>query len=139
MNTVNDSPVIKEIMRTPDGARLYLRERAMLEVTELICKAMDEQGVSRSELAKRMGKSKGHISQLLDGDANMTVCTISDTFFALGQAVHFDYRRLDVPCATRAFEPISAEWPVAMRTWGPLPTIVPISYVADLPERPVAA
>ena len=50
---------------------------------------MDEQDVNRSELARRIGKTKGYITQLLDGRANMTVRTISDVFTALDRAVHF--------------------------------------------------
>ena len=45
--------------------------------------------MSRSELAKRLDRTKGYITQLLDGRANMTVRTISDVFTALDRAVHF--------------------------------------------------
>jgi transcriptional regulator with XRE-family HTH domain len=45
---------------------------------------MDEAGVTRSELAARLGKTKGYITQLLDGSANMTIRTIADVFLVLG-------------------------------------------------------
>lgn len=79
----------EKLTKTADGMRLYQQERAILEVTELVCQLMDEQDVSRSELATRLGRTKGYITQLLDGRANMTVRTISDVFTALGRAVHF--------------------------------------------------
>ena len=79
----------EKLTKTADGMRLYQQERAILEVTELVCQLMDEQDVSRSELATRLGRTKGYITQLLDGRANMTVRTISDVFTALDRAVHF--------------------------------------------------
>jgi transcriptional regulator with XRE-family HTH domain len=79
----------EKLTKTVEGMRLYQQERAILEVTELVCQLMDEQGMSRSELAKRLSRTKGYITQLLDGRANMTVRTISDVFTALDRAVHF--------------------------------------------------
>lgn len=79
----------EKLTKTAEGMRLYQQERAILEVTELVCQLMDEQDVSRSVLAKRLDRTKGYITQLLDGRANMTVRTISDVFTALDRAVHF--------------------------------------------------
>lgn len=79
----------EKLTKTAEGMRLYQQERAILEVTELVCQLMDEQDVSRSELAKRLNRTKGYITQLLDGRANMTVRTISDVFTSLDRAVHF--------------------------------------------------
>ena len=73
----------EKLTKTAEGMRLYQQERAILEVTELICQLMDEQNVSRAELARRLDRTKGYITQLLDGRANMTVRTISDVFAAL--------------------------------------------------------
>ncbi len=79
----------ERLTKTPEGMRLYQQERAIQELTDLVCELMEEQDVSRSELAKRLGRTKGYITQLLDGRANMTVRTISDVFTALDRAVHF--------------------------------------------------
>ena len=75
------------LRRLKKNAGFTSRRRTILEVTELICQVMEEKGISRTELAKRLGKSKGYISQLLDGEANMTVRTISDVFTALGKGL----------------------------------------------------
>ena len=62
-----------------DGARRLLnQENLILEVTEELCRLMSESNVSRSDLAQRMGKSKGSISRLLSGDRNLTLRTIAD-------------------------------------------------------------
>lgn len=74
----------------PGGRKLFEQERAILEVTQLICRTMQEQNVTKAELAKRLGKSKAYVTQLLDGRANMTVRTISDVLFALGRSFRMD-------------------------------------------------
>ena len=79
----------EKLTKTAEGMRRYQQERAILDVTELVCQLMDEQDVSRSELAERLGRTEGYIMQLLDGRANMTVRTISDVFTALDRAVYF--------------------------------------------------
>lgn len=86
----------ERLTKTREGMRLYQQERAILDVTELVCQVMEEQDVSRSELAQRIGKTKGYITQLLDGRRNMTVRTISDVFTALDRAVHFQEGPLEV-------------------------------------------
>jgi transcriptional regulator with XRE-family HTH domain len=45
---------------------------------------MEDQGVSKAELAQRLGKSKARISQLLGGSSNMTIGTLADIASALG-------------------------------------------------------
>ena len=52
----------------------------ILLATERIVELMLEQNVSRTELAKRRGRSKGWISQLLAGEANFTLRTLADVF-----------------------------------------------------------
>jgi transcriptional regulator with XRE-family HTH domain len=79
----------ERLTKTPEGMRLYQQERAIQELTDLVCELMEEQDLSRSELAQRLGKTKGYITQLLDGRTNMTVRTISDLFAALNRTVHF--------------------------------------------------
>lgn len=78
-----------QLNQTPEQVKLYQRERAKFEVAELVCEVMDRVGVSRSELAERLGTTKGYISQLLNGERNMTVGTLSDLFWALGRSLHF--------------------------------------------------
>jgi plasmid maintenance system antidote protein VapI len=79
----------KHLNRTPEHVRLYQQERAKYEATELVCDAMSRFGITRTELAKRLGKTKGYVSQLLDGERNMTIDTISDVFWAIGRSLHF--------------------------------------------------
>lgn len=63
--------------------RLLNQERFILEVTERICGYMDEHDVSRAELARRLRKTKGYVSQLLAGGRNLTLRTVADMAEAL--------------------------------------------------------
>ena len=87
----------QEIASTEEGRRLLQQESAIMEVTELICEIMEQKNVSRSELADRLGRTKGYITQLLDGRANMTIRTLADVFGALGEEFHFCTRANSVP------------------------------------------
>ena len=55
---------LERLTSTPKGKRLLEQERLILQVTEFIVQLMQEQNVTRTELARRLGKSKGWISQL---------------------------------------------------------------------------
>ena len=107
----------EKLTKTKEGMRLYQQERAILEVTELVCEVMEEQDVSRSELARRIGKTKGYITQLLDGRANMTVRTISDVFVALDRAVHFQEGPLAATVGAAPLLAFDAVWKREKRTW----------------------
>jgi transcriptional regulator with XRE-family HTH domain len=80
----------EEVYADPQRRRQLQQEITILDATERVHEAMNAQGVSRVELARRLGTSKGHVTQLLDGSRNMTLRTLSDMFFALGLAVTFE-------------------------------------------------
>ena len=58
-------------------------ERLMLETTEMILHVMEQQGVTRAELATLLGRTRGHVSQVLNGDRNMTLRTLAEILHAL--------------------------------------------------------
>jgi hypothetical protein len=63
--------------------RLYLEEKLILEVTELIAELMEKGSIRKAALAEKLQRSKGYITQLLDGRANMTLRTVADVMWAL--------------------------------------------------------
>lgn len=63
------------------------QEELILEASELICELLDREGVSRQELAQRLERSKGFVSQVLNTDRNMTLRTLADFADALGYRV----------------------------------------------------
>jgi transcriptional regulator with XRE-family HTH domain len=64
----------------------FVQELFMLELGELLLRAMAEQGVTQTELAERIGNHKSKISRILNAD-NVTVRSFAECFAALGQRV----------------------------------------------------
>ena len=54
----------------------YELEWLLLDVHEAIWAAMQARGVSRSELADRLGTSRAYVTKLLEGQENMTLKTL---------------------------------------------------------------
>jgi transcriptional regulator with XRE-family HTH domain len=88
--------LVEKYVEDPIHMRLFQQERAIYEVTELLESVMKERGISRSQLAKLLGKSKGWVTQLLDGEANKTIRTVADAFAALGQEFRSFYRPIQI-------------------------------------------
>lgn len=63
--------------------RALAREDLIYNVTEDLLVLMERQDVTRKELARRLGRSKSYVTQLLSGARNMTLGTLSDICFAL--------------------------------------------------------
>lgn len=63
--------------------QLKEQRRLIFAVTEQMQTALDKAGISRSELARRLGKTPGFITQTFSGK-NLTLTTIADTCTALG-------------------------------------------------------
>jgi transcriptional regulator with XRE-family HTH domain len=58
---------------------------------------MREHKVSRAELAQAMNVSPGRVSQVLSGDENLTLRTLSSVLAALGTEVDFALRPTEEP------------------------------------------
>lgn len=128
---------IERFGRTPEGARLLAQERLILQTTERIVELMQQQNVTRTELAKRLGRTKGWVSQLLAGEANFTLRTLADVFGALGLCAVVDgERRHDDSTAhavlyafvAKTAQWQSSRWPV--RYTQPAETYIPDGILA---------
>ena len=92
MHSKNESvdSVARDVYRT-----LLNQENLILEVTEALCFTMKLRGLSRAEVAKRLAKSKGFVSQLLNGDRNMTLRTLADFLDVLDAKMNVEIESLD--------------------------------------------
>ena len=63
--------------------RLVRQEELILQVTGVMTEALENAGVTRAELARRLGRSPGFVSQVLGGGRNLTLRTLSDIAAAL--------------------------------------------------------
>ena len=75
------------LMEDPEYRRLYAIEGLIADAAELVARLMEEHGVNRAELARRLGKSRAWVTQLLSGKANMTFRTFAEVVYALGAEV----------------------------------------------------
>ena len=66
----------------------YWVDGPITEFTEDIWRLMEEQKVSRAELARRLGTSRAYVTKLLGGNANFTLQTMTKVAMALGATVH---------------------------------------------------
>lgn len=89
MSGQDPKTLVGQFVESQEGARLFQQERAIYEITELIEQRMKENGISRSQLAEKLGKTKVWVAQLLDGEANKTIRTVADVFSVLGRSLHF--------------------------------------------------
>jgi antitoxin component HigA of HigAB toxin-antitoxin module len=86
--------LIERLTSTPEEKRLFEQERVIFEVTELISKLMEEQNVSKADLARLLKTSKANITQMLDGRRNMTLRSIVDVTFHLNASLCIGARAL---------------------------------------------
>jgi DNA-binding Xre family transcriptional regulator len=77
------------------------------ELTEDICRLMEEKQISRAELARRLGTSRAYVTKLLDGNANFTLATMVKLAMALDGALHLHIA--DRRAATRWYDEMPVE------------------------------
>ncbi|MDQ6653873.1 MAG: helix-turn-helix domain-containing protein [Acidobacteriota bacterium] len=88
---MNDTKTtFEKFIEDAERRRIFEQESLAFEATELISSLMEEQKIKKSDLAKRIGKSKAYVTQLLSGTRNMTLHTFADLVFALGHKVEFN-------------------------------------------------
>lgn len=83
---------LEKFVESPTNMRRFQQERAILEATGEICLALEAEGLNRADLAERLGKTAGWVTQLLDGKKNKTIRTIADVLAVLNREMHISSR-----------------------------------------------
>jgi len=68
----------------------FLTESKIIELNEKFVEKMIEKGISRVELAKRLGVTKPFVTKLLNGNPNMTIKTMMHIAQSLDCNIYFD-------------------------------------------------
>jgi transcriptional regulator with XRE-family HTH domain len=76
----------RQIVQTDD----YKVALAIEQLTYAIFEIMQEQGVSKAQLAERLGKSRAWVGKILSGEQNMTIRTLVTLLNELGHDVDFE-------------------------------------------------
>jgi transcriptional regulator with XRE-family HTH domain len=88
-------------------AMVFAEEALVVDVQVLLLNWMEEKGISRAELAKRMGVSRARVTQLLSDECkNLTIRSLARAAHALGETVEVK------PTKSRRQSTIPAESPV---------------------------
>ncbi len=95
---------ISELRQKLDAARNtfeYRLEKVLFDVAEQVCKLIESQGVSRSELAQRLAVTPAYVTKLLNGNPNLTIKTLLKLSDALGQTLDIRFApKLEVAQST---------------------------------------
>ena len=96
MNTKREpeKTLMDKYLEDPEFAKLMAQGDLIMEVTEKLCELLEKEKVSRKELADRLGKSKGFVSQLLNGGRNLTLRTVADILHVLGYKVSLNPQKI---------------------------------------------
>ncbi len=96
-----------------------------IEFTEELCRVMEEQGVSRAELARRVGTSAAYITKILRGTTNFSLATMAKLARALGMELRISLAHRSFPAAVssagRRSQPLSP-MPAHRDAGGGIPT-----------------
>ena len=67
--------------------RQEVQDELIFNVTEDLLIAMEDAGLTKADISRRLNKSKSRISQMLAGDANITLRTLASMCFEIGVGV----------------------------------------------------
>lgn len=70
------------------------QQQLIEDVRDNLLDVMAREGVSRSELARRTGRTKSQITRLLNTENNFTLRTAAEMFNAVGYRLELQARRL---------------------------------------------
>lgn len=74
----------KELFEEAEKHPEFHKELAILEFTEELWRVMQEQGVTGTQLGRRIGSSQAYISRVLNGGANFTLGSMTKLARGLG-------------------------------------------------------
>lgn len=76
--------LMKFVEGMPDGKRMLASSRFRRQVLIALDQALDQSGLSQSDLAQKLGLTRSAVSQVFNGDGNLRAGTISDYLFEMG-------------------------------------------------------
>lgn len=119
----------KELYKQSYNSPVFLSEQLKLNFLAEVKRKMDEQGVTKSALAKRIDSSPAYISKLFGGPANISAETMAKLAHALDAKVHIHLASKDA----------SVRWFDVWDKTAPAPAVHkhewPVEFFANVKER----
>lgn len=97
-----ESRTFPELFQEAEKHEDYWTAGAILEFTESVVGEMERQGISRSELAQRLGASPAYVTKILRGKVNFTLATMVRLARALDAELGIDLKGPALATAKRA-------------------------------------
>lgn len=69
--------------KSKPNERKFASSELIMAITEKLLCIMEKEEITKKELGERLGKSKTYVGQVLNGERNMTLSTLSDLCFEL--------------------------------------------------------
>ena len=80
----------EEVLRSPE----YWFEEAQNELYRQVVEYMEKSGLNQTQLAEKLGVSKGYVSQILKGEFNYTLKKLIEISLAVGKVPQVEYKRI---------------------------------------------
>lgn len=81
----------EELLQSPE----YWFEEAQNELYRQVVDYMEKEGLNQTQLAEKLGVSKGYISQVLKGEFNYTLKKLIELSMAVGKIPQIEYKRIE--------------------------------------------
>jgi len=104
--------LFEEYIEDKEFERLMAQEDLIMDVTERFCALLEEEEINKSTLSKIMNKTKGYVSQVLNGGRNLTLRSMADIAYSLGYTVRVAFIKKEAACDTNSF---TTNWNVARK------------------------
>lgn len=80
-----------ELLRTEE----YWFETLQNDIYRMVAEYMQKEGINQSQLAVKLGVTKGYISQIINGNFNYTLKKMIELSIALNNAPAFEFKNLE--------------------------------------------
>lgn len=80
----------EDLLRTEE----YWFETLQNEIYRMVADYIEKEGINQSQLADKLGVTKGYISQIMNGNFNATLKKLIELSLAVDKAPHIDFRNL---------------------------------------------
>ena len=104
-----------------------LEESALAMAQSAIQNAINQAGISRADLARKMGRPRSFISLMLSGSHNLTVKTMSRALAACGFEIRF--QRVPIVWNWKTHVAVQSEESLPVQTGSTMPTELPVGVV----------
>lgn len=81
----------EELLRSPE----YWEAKAQIELHECALRFMEKNGLNRSQLAGRLGVTKGYVTQILNGDFDHRLSKFFELALAFGFVPKIEFKETD--------------------------------------------